>query len=128
MGVSCRFVGVCGRCGGAAGACRFQVYGQVQRGPPGARGRPQTPDGLEGIGPRSLGPRHRTALVWIAAAAFLGLALVLAWQARRAQSVVSPDATTLTALAALAVAVAAAVTAVFLRARASRPARPDAPG
>lgn len=65
------------------------------------------------LGPRALGPRHRTALVWIAATAWLGLTLILTWQAARAQPLISPDAATVTALVALVAAAAAAVTAVF---------------
>ncbi|MBA2581072.1 MAG: hypothetical protein H0V03_09585 [Thermoleophilaceae bacterium] len=61
---------------------------------------------------RPLGGRHRVALVWTVGLAYLGLVLLLAWQALRGQSVIAPDAITLAALAALgggAVAVALAV-------------------
>ena len=61
---------------------------------------------------RRLGGRHRVALVWTVGLAYLGLVLLLAWQALRGQSVIAPDAITLAALAALgggAVAVALAV-------------------
>ncbi|MER5768116.1 hypothetical protein [Streptomyces sp. NPDC001985] len=69
------------------------------------------------LGPRLLGPRHRTALVWIAAACCLGLTGILTWQAHRGQPVTSPDSATGLALAALAVATAAATTVVFLHSR-----------
>ncbi|MFE7559594.1 hypothetical protein [Kitasatospora sp. NPDC057500] len=71
-------------------------------------------------GPRRLDQRHRTALVWIAAAAWLGLTLVLTWQARRAQPFTDPDAATVVALAVLAAATAIAVGAVFRHARTTR--------
>ena len=61
---------------------------------------------------RRLGGRHRVALVWTVGLAYLGLVLLLAWQALRGQSVIAPDAITLATLAALgggAVAVALAV-------------------
>ncbi|MGW6457196.1 hypothetical protein ACWF94_14970 [Streptomyces sp. NPDC055078] len=74
------------------------------------------------LGPRALGPRHRTTLVWIAAAAVLGLISILTWQARSARSLTYPDTATVTALIALATAVAAATTAVFLHARGVGPA------
>ncbi|MGW6456947.1 hypothetical protein ACWF94_13665 [Streptomyces sp. NPDC055078] len=69
------------------------------------------------LGPRVLGPRHRTALVWIAAAFCLGLTGILTWQAHRGQPFTSPDSATGFALAALAVVTAAATTTVFLHAR-----------
>ena len=61
---------------------------------------------------RRLGGRHRVALVWTVGLAYLGLVLLLAWQALRGQSVIAPDAITLAAHAALgggAVAVALAI-------------------
>ncbi|MGW1144883.1 hypothetical protein ACWD6I_07450 [Streptomyces sp. NPDC002454] len=69
------------------------------------------------LGPRILSPRHRTALVWIAAALCLGLTGILTWQAHRGQPFTSPDSATGLALTALALAVATATTAVFLLAR-----------
>ncbi|GAA2227126.1 hypothetical protein GCM10010232_10910 [Streptomyces amakusaensis] len=75
------------------------------------------------LGPRVLGQRHRTALVWIAAAFFLGLIALLTWQARRAQPFTAPDARTATAYLVLTVAAAAAVTAVFRHARRATAAR-----
>jgi hypothetical protein len=50
---------------------------------------------------RRLGSGHRTALVWLAGLAYLGLVLLLTWQALRGQSVIAPDAVTLSALLAL---------------------------
>ncbi|MFE2944949.1 hypothetical protein ACFXKG_38845 [Streptomyces sp. NPDC059255] len=66
------------------------------------------------LGPRILGPRHRTALVWIAAAFCLGLTGILTWQAHRGQPFTSPDAATGLALTALAVATTVSTAAVFL--------------
>ncbi|MFI5943942.1 hypothetical protein ACIBCB_27380 [Streptomyces uncialis] len=71
------------------------------------------------LGPRMLGPRHRTALVWIAGGGCLALTGVLTWQAHRGQPFTAPDTTTGLALTSLAVAVAAATAAVFLHARAT---------
>jgi hypothetical protein len=45
------------------------------------------------------GERERLILVWAAGIAYLGMTMVLAWQALRGQSVVAPDALTLGALA-----------------------------
>ncbi|MFB6887776.1 hypothetical protein ACFCX4_00465 [Kitasatospora sp. NPDC056327] len=61
--------------------------------------------------PRGATPGRRTALMWIAALSYLGLVLVLTWQARRAQPVTAPDVLTGFALLAL---VAGAVTAALL--------------
>lgn len=66
---------------------------------------------------RRLGERRRVALAWTAGLSYLGLVLLLAWQALRGQSVVAPDATTLAAFAALAAATLAAV-GIIARARA----------
>ncbi len=51
--------------------------------------------------------RKRARLLRVAGLGYLGLTLLLAWQALRGQPVIAPDALTLTALAALIVAVAA---------------------
>ncbi|MET8826378.1 hypothetical protein ABZX40_30115 [Streptomyces sp. NPDC004610] len=81
------------------------------------------------LGPRMLGPRHRTALVWIAAVLCLGLTGVLAWQTHRGQPLTAPDGATVLALTVLGVAVAAATAAVFLHARTTRrPPTPQHPG
>ncbi|MFE4665515.1 hypothetical protein ACFRI7_06280 [Streptomyces sp. NPDC056716] len=79
------------------------------------------------LGPKTLGPRHRTALVWIAAATLLGLTAVFFWQAHRGQPVTAPDSTTVAALIALAVGAAAATAAVFAHAR-TRTASVTGPG
>lgn len=51
---------------------------------------------------------ERARLVRVAAASYAALTLILVWQALRGQSLVSPDAATLTAFAVWAVAIAAA--------------------
>ncbi|MFF2022786.1 hypothetical protein ACFVW2_13435 [Streptomyces sp. NPDC058171] len=78
------------------------------------------------LGPRMLGPRHRTALVWIAGVFCLALTGILTWQTHRGQPFASPDASTVTALTALAVATAVATAVVFLHARTGRRAVRDA--
>ncbi len=55
-----------------------------------------------------LSQRRRTHLVTIAAAAYLGLTLLVTWQALRAQPLLQPDALTLAVLMALVGATAAA--------------------
>lgn len=55
---------------------------------------------------------HRVALVWMAGVAYLGLVLLLTWQALRGQSVVAPDAITQAAVLALAGATAALALAI----------------
>jgi hypothetical protein len=52
-----------------------------------------------------LRPASRTALVWIIGLGYLGLVGLLTWQALRGQSIVHPDARTLTAAGLLLVAV-----------------------
>ncbi len=65
-------------------------------------------------GSRGLTERRTVALVWTAAAAWLGLTLVVFWQALRNQSIIAPDGLTLGALAAVVGATALA-TAVIAR-------------
>ncbi|MBL8056215.1 MAG: hypothetical protein JNK29_05925 [Anaerolineales bacterium] len=56
----------------------------------------------------ALDARRRTALVWTGGLGYLGLAILLTWQALRAQPLLAPDALTLGALAALITVVAGA--------------------
>ncbi|MEU9609770.1 hypothetical protein [Streptomyces sp. NPDC048057] len=79
------------------------------------------------LGPRILPPRHRVAVVWIAATSLLALTGILFWQALRAQPLTSPDLATTAALTALAVGAAAATTAVFVHARIARSTARAAP-
>jgi hypothetical protein len=66
---------------------------------------------------RRLGDGHRTALTWIAGLAYLGLTVLLLWQALRGQPLLAPDATTLAALGALLGGAALAVAAVLAHGR-----------
>lgn len=59
--------------------------------------------------------RRRLALVWTAGLGYLGLVLLLTWQALRGQSIVAPDGLTLAAAAALVVGLAAAVALITRR-------------
>jgi hypothetical protein len=72
------------------------------------------------FGPGWLRSSHRIALVWVASLVYLGLVLLLAWQALRGQPVVSPDALTLGTLLALFAAAGAVASAVVLYARRTR--------
>jgi hypothetical protein len=63
----------------------------------------------------ALGVRGRLALVWTAGLTYLGLILILTWQALRGQPLIHPDPTTLTALVLLAAAAALVVLAVIIR-------------
>ena len=56
-----------------------------------------------------LSERRRLSLVWTGGLAYLGLVLLLVWQALRGQSVIHPDGTTLVAAGALATAAAASI-------------------
>jgi len=78
---------------------------------------------LARFGPGWLRVGHRVALVWTAGVTYLGLVVLLTWQALRGQPVISPDATTLGALLALFAAAGVVVAVVMLRAR-SRGNRP----
>jgi hypothetical protein len=56
-----------------------------------------------------LSERRRLTLVWTGGLAYLGLVLLLVWQALRGQSVIHPDGTTLVAAGALTAAAAASI-------------------
>lgn len=58
---------------------------------------------------------RRTALVFVGGLGYLGLVLLLLWQALRAQPLIAPDALTLAALAGLVTVVSVAGTAVFIK-------------
>jgi len=64
-----------------------------------------------------LGAGNRVALMVIAGLAYLGLVILLTWQALRGQSLIAPDALTLTALAALVLAAAGGAAVVLVRGR-----------
>jgi hypothetical protein len=68
------------------------------------------------FGRRRLSQRRRTKLVWIAGLGYLGLILLLTWQALRGQPLLEPDALTLAALAGLVVTVVATGAAVVVTA------------
>jgi hypothetical protein len=67
--------------------------------------------------PSWLGRAHRLSFIFIAALVYLGVILLLMWQALRGQSVIAPDATTLAAFGALFGSTALAVGATLLHAR-----------
>jgi hypothetical protein len=73
---------------------------------------------LARLGPDWLSMRERSRLVGVAAAFWIVLTLLLTWQALRGQSLIAPDALTLSALGLL-IAMTAVATSVVL-ARASR--------
>lgn len=56
---------------------------------------------------RRLTQRQRVGLIWTAGLGYLGLTLLLTWQAMRAQPLIAPDSTTLLAAGLLAAGVAA---------------------
>jgi hypothetical protein len=70
---------------------------------------------------RGLPELARLRLVRLAAAGYLGLLLLLVWQALRGQPVTAPDAATLAALGALLAAVAAGTAVILRRSAAERP-------
>jgi hypothetical protein len=57
----------------------------------------------------------RLALVWTGGLAYLGLVAIAVWQAMRGQSVIGPDAATLTAISALAAGVATSIAVIVAR-------------
>ncbi|MFJ8966533.1 hypothetical protein ACIRG5_44780 [Lentzea sp. NPDC102401] len=56
-----------------------------------------------------LGTRANTKLAWVLSGSFLGIFLLVTWQALRGQSLIQPDGTTLLALAGIIVATALGV-------------------
>jgi hypothetical protein len=64
-----------------------------------------------------LAERTRTRLLAVAALGYLGVLVLVTWQALRGQALLSPDAVTLGAAGALALGVALATAAVLARAR-----------
>lgn len=66
---------------------------------------------------RWLTERHKVLLVFIGAAGYLGLTVLVTWQALRGQPIVAPDLLTITVLTAILVATITAATAVVLQAR-----------
>ena len=80
---------------------------------------------------------HRLGFVFIAGSAYLGLVVLLVWEALRGQSVIHPDAQTFSGGIVLAVLTAAAAWAIAVHARradtkslacSSAPASGNAPG
>jgi hypothetical protein len=63
---------------------------------------------------RRLGQRARTAVVGIAGLGYLGFVLLLTWQALRGQSLIAPDALTLTAVGGLIGALLIAIAGTLL--------------
>jgi len=64
---------------------------------------------------RRLSQRQQTGLVWTAGGFYLGITLLLTWQALRAQPLIAPDALTLSVLAALTGAALLAVLGIVTR-------------
>jgi FtsH-binding integral membrane protein len=50
---------------------------------------------------RRLSSRQQTQLVWLGASVYLGLTLLVTWQALRAQPIIAPDLMTMSVFAAL---------------------------
>jgi hypothetical protein len=59
--------------------------------------------------------RGRVGLLWTAGLGYLGLTLLLTWQALRGQSIIAPDALTLTATGLLAAAIFGAAGIILVR-------------
>jgi hypothetical protein len=66
---------------------------------------------------RWLSNTHRVGLVWVGALGYLGLVVLVTWQALRAQSIIAPDALTMAVSAGLFLAVAVFSTAILTHAR-----------
>jgi hypothetical protein len=66
---------------------------------------------------RRLSERQRLALVWTAGLGYLGLIVLLTWQALRGQSIVAPDSLTLIAFGLLAGATVLAASVTLLASR-----------
>lgn len=66
---------------------------------------------------RWLTERHKVLLVMIGAAGYLGLTVLVTWQALRGQPLIAPDLLTITVLAALVTATLTAASVVLLQAR-----------
>ncbi|NDJ54877.1 MAG: hypothetical protein GYB68_17540 [Chloroflexi bacterium] len=66
-----------------------------------------------------LAMRHRVTLIWAAGLGYLGIVLILFWQALRGQSIIAADALTLGALAAVLVVVGATSLITVVSARRS---------
>jgi hypothetical protein len=75
---------------------------------------------LARFGPAWLRPADRTALVWTAGLAYLGIVVLTAWQALRGQSLVHPDALTLGTFTMIVLAALVATTTVVGKARARK--------
>lgn len=71
---------------------------------------------LANFGPGWLRMGHRTALVWTAGLSYLGLVMLLTWQALRGQPLITPDSLTLGALFGLGALAGGVSLAVVLRA------------
>lgn len=61
--------------------------------------------------------RHKVLLVFIGAAGYLGLTVLVTWQALRGQPIVAPDLLTISVFSAIVVATITAAAAVLLQAR-----------
>lgn len=66
---------------------------------------------------RWLTERHKVLLVMISATGYLGLAVLVTWQALRGQSIMAPDQVTISLLVAIVAATLTAVSTVLLQAR-----------